>query len=96
MSTLLSSTVHLNPDVIFQRMEDDVVLLHAQTNRCYNLNKTAARLWELLSAEPSLSAAQQQMLSDFDVEATQLAEEITALVTSLHTENLIKIQQVDQ
>ncbi len=92
MTTLLNSIVHLNPNVIFQRMENDIVLLHIQTNRCYNLNKTAAQLWELLATEPNLSQVQNQMLINFDVDEAQLAEELTALITSMQAENLITIQ----
>ena len=37
-----------NPDVVFRRLDDEVVLVNMKTNLIYALNPTAARFWELL------------------------------------------------
>lgn len=81
--------VQPNPNVIVQRMGDEIVLVHLQTNHFYELNRTAARLWELLSAGYELASLQEQMLSEFDVDASQLASEIQEVITSLKKENLV-------
>ena len=81
--------VQSHPDVITQRLGDDVILLHLETDRFYQLNHTAARFWELLSTGKDLREIQDQMLQEFHVDAEQLMHEITSLITSLKEENLV-------
>ena len=78
-----------DPDVICQRMGQEIVLLNLRTDRFYELNSTAARLWELLCAEPETGLLQEILLSEFEVEPGQLASDIRALIASLKQEGLI-------
>lgn len=78
-----------NPDVIAQSMGQTVVLLHLGTDRFYELNRTAARLWELISGGYDLVQVQEQMLLEFDVNADQLANELDSILTSMKDEKLV-------
>ena len=81
----------VNPDVLFQRLENDAVLLHMKTDRFYNLNRTGTRFWELLSEGHDLVHIQEQMLREFDVEPAALEQEIKDMIVSLQKEDLISV-----
>ncbi len=83
------TVLRLNPDVVAQRMEEAVVLVHLKTNRIYELNRTGAVFWELLAAGYDRAAVQAQMGRRFAVNATMLEGEIDRLVVHLLTEGLI-------
>ncbi len=85
------SSLHLrpHPDVIAQNMGEATLLLHIRTDRFYELNHTAARFWELLSAGHDLAAIQAQMLREFDVDEAQLADEIANLLALMRNEDLV-------
>lgn len=78
-----------NPDVIAQNMGHTVVLLHLGTDRFYELNRTAARLWELISEGYELTQIKEQMLLEFDVNAEQLANELESILSSMKNEKLV-------
>jgi hypothetical protein len=78
-----------NPDVICQRMGEVIVLLNLRTDRFYELNSTAARLWELLCEQSDARRIEETLFSEFEVEPVQLAADITALVASLQQEGLL-------
>jgi hypothetical protein len=78
-----------SPDAVAQRLGDEMVLIHLKTDRIFVLNRTAARLWELLSRGLERADIQRQMLEEFDVTEDQLASEVDPLVTSLKNEHLI-------
>jgi Coenzyme PQQ synthesis protein D (PqqD) len=82
-------SLKVNPDVLFQRLENDAVLLHMKTDRFYNLNRTGTRLWELLSEGYDLVRIQEQMLREFDVEPAILEKEIKDMIVSLEKEDLV-------
>jgi hypothetical protein len=83
----------INPDVLFQRLENDAVLLHMKTDRFYNLNRTGTRFWELLSEGHELVHIQEQMLREFDVEPGILEKEIKDMVASLEKEDLLRVYE---
>jgi len=70
-------------------MGEKTLLLHIRTDRFYELNHTAARFWELLSAGHDLAAIQAQMLREFDVDGAQLADEIAHLLSLMRNEDLV-------
>ena len=82
-------TLKINPDALFQRLENGAVLLHMKTDRFYNLNRTGARFWELLNEGHDLDHVQEQMLKEFDVEPAALEKEIKDMIVSLQKEDLL-------
>jgi hypothetical protein len=84
-----------NPDVVAQRMGDQIVLVHLATNRIYDLNVTAARLWELLTSGHSLGEAQAQLLQEFEVEPEALAREIESAVRLMLERQLVTVRDGD-
>ena len=70
-------------------MGRETVLLHLQTNRFYELNRTGARLWQLLAQGCSREALHQRLTEEFDVPPDQLSREIDAILTSLVAEQLV-------
>lgn len=81
--------LHINPDVVARRMDDEVVLVHLRTNEIYTLNATAGRFWELLGSGLDRDAIKRAMRDEFDVEEPRLDEEIDALVADLSRQGLV-------
>lgn len=90
-----TTSVQRNPGVVFQPMDAGAILVHMDTDRIYELNATATRLWELLDTSSSIQAIQQQMLSEFDVDETVLRLEIDTTLESLARSELIIISERD-
>ena len=77
------------PDTIYERVGEGIVLVDTRTNEIYELNRTAARFWELVCAGNDLAATQQRMLQEFDVAKADLSREIEGLLASLENKGLI-------
>jgi Coenzyme PQQ synthesis protein D (PqqD) len=90
---LLLGTVKPNPNVIFRRLDDQIVLFHLGSDRFYELNSTAARFWELLNEGHDDAYIRDQMLSEFAVDRKQLSAEAEALLQSLKQEDLISVDE---
>lgn len=83
--------VDLRPhaDVVWRRLEDEVVLVQLQTNRIYSLNATAARAWELLSAGADRSEIERALLDEFEVDAGDLCSSLDDLLQRLSEADLV-------
>jgi hypothetical protein len=79
----VNGKLELTPDAVAQRVGDEVVLVNLRTNLMYDLNRTAARLWDLLAAGDDISQIRAQLLREFDVDPAQLDREIASTVRSL-------------
>jgi Coenzyme PQQ synthesis protein D (PqqD) len=78
------------PSVIFQRLGNEGVLIRLHTERIYELNQTATRVWEMLVAGSNRAQIEQQMVQEFDVDDRQLAQEIEVFLAMLSSEGLVE------
>lgn len=89
----LFCAVKPNPNVIFRRLGNEIVLFHLGSDRFYELNGTAARFWELLNGGNDGRQIQEKMLEEFAIDPAQLAGEAEALLDSLRKEDLISVDE---
>ncbi len=68
-----------------------MVLVHMGRNEIFSLNRTGARLWELLSEGHSRSAAVEQLTSEFDVSVPTVERETDSLMALLEREGLAEL-----
>jgi len=78
-----------SPDAVATRVGDEVVVVDLKTDKIYSLNRTAARIWELVCADCDRVEVERRMLEEFDVTPSQLAEAIDELVISMMQNGLL-------
>jgi len=77
------------PDVVYRELEGEMVLVHLGTNRIYSLNETGARFWELLASGSERPEIERQLLDEFDVQPSELQQEIDSILAALAAEGLV-------
>jgi hypothetical protein len=82
-----------HPSVVSRRVDDEVVLVHLETNGIFALNATAARFWELIETGCSRAEAEARLAEIFDVEAAALNREVDECVKRLMDEGLVETTQ---
>lgn len=76
-------------DIVAQGMQGSVVLLNIKTNLFYELNDTAARLWELLNTDQSLDEIHRVLLEEFEVDPDLLKSEVESTLDTFSAEGLV-------
>jgi hypothetical protein len=79
-----------NPDVVAQRVQGEVVLVHLRTNEIYTLNRTGARAWELLAEGQARSAIRAGLATEFTADEDQVGSELDQLLDELLAKQLIE------
>ncbi len=77
------------PDVLSQRAGDSLILLNLKTDRIFELNSTAASLWELLEAGVSCEEAAAELSRHFSVSEEEVSAEIVGVTAQFRSEGLI-------
>jgi len=81
--------LRLDSEVVSRKLGDRLVLVNLRTNRIYELNGTASRLWELLEAGSGRTELEEALLKEFDVDRSVVSQEIDRTIARLSSEGLI-------
>lgn len=79
-----------NPDVVAQRVQDEVVLVNLRTNEIYTLNRTAARAWELIAEGRDRPGVEAGLAEEFSVDDSEIQSELDGLLDELVEKELIQ------
>ena len=76
-------------DVLVRRLPGGAVLVQLSSNRIFELNDTAARLWEILSEGCTRSTLLERLAAEFTVDRQRATAEIDALLSEMSREGLL-------
>lgn len=89
MNDPLPPIVRINPNVLFQDLEEEAVLLNLETEMYHSLNDIGSRMWQLLAEEENTAVVLAQLLKEYDVNEQQLRQDFAAWLQELLDQNLI-------
>jgi Coenzyme PQQ synthesis protein D (PqqD) len=72
-----------NPNVTFQRLGDDLVVVNLESDTIYTLNATAAVVWEMLHNGSDGDAVCDRLLADYDVGKETIGQELDEALIKL-------------
>lgn len=81
----------IHPDALANRIGDQIVVVQMQTDRIFELNRTGARIWELLAEGRSRAEIEGMLTEEFELSGSSATIEIDQLIASLKNENLITL-----
>jgi hypothetical protein len=83
------------PHVLVRVVERESVLLNLETEKYFGLDETGTRMWQLITASPTIDAAYRELLAEFDVEPEILKTNLTELLGRLMENGLIQVLPAD-
>ncbi|HEX3351861.1 MAG TPA: PqqD family protein [Terriglobales bacterium] len=95
MSYKFSSRVTTAPDVMFRIIGDEAVILNLKSELYLGLNPVGTRFWTTLHQAPSIQAAYESLLKEFEVGPEQLRQDLDDLLDDLFEQNLIQLMPAE-
>ena len=92
MAISFGMRVTVSADVITRRLDEELILLDLDSENYFGLDEVGTRMWEVLSSAPSVQAAFDQLLSEYDVDAGRLHIDLEKLVSELLEHGLVRLQ----
>ena len=81
--------------VLVRVLDRESVLLNLETEQYFGLDETGTRMWQLLTASPSIDAAYQELLAEFEVEPELLRSNLMELLSRLVDSGLLQVLPAD-
>jgi hypothetical protein len=91
----LTDRVTVPSHVLIRFLDKEAVLLNVETERYFGLDETGTRMWQLVTAAPSVDVAYRQLLDEYDVQDEQLRQDLVGLLSRLVENGLIQIACTD-
>ena len=95
MLASFSDRVEVPKNVLVRIVEKESVFLNLETECYYGLDETGTRMWQVVTAGQSIENAYAELLSEFDVEAEPLREDLSGLLGRLEDLGLIRVHFAD-
>ncbi len=92
MAVSFSTRATVPAHVTSRRLDDELVLLNLESENYFGLDAVGTRIWEVISAAPSLEEGFQQLLSEYEVEEAKLRDDMEKLLNQLVGSELIELQ----
>ncbi len=86
------SIVIRTAEVLFSRLDDEMLAIDAQAGYCYSLNETAGRVWDLISYPASVREICSQLCQDYNVDENTCLNELLTLLQGLLATGLIQVK----
>jgi hypothetical protein len=90
-----SPRIRPSEETLAAQVGDEVVLVHTGTDQIYALNRTGARVWELLCDGCDQDEIARRLVQEFEVTPAEVTEQVAELLASLGARRLIAVDRDD-
>jgi coenzyme PQQ synthesis protein D (PqqD) len=90
MSHDFCSRVTTAPNVMLRVIGDEAVILNLKSGLYLGLDPVGTRIWTVLNNAPSIQAAYESLLTEYDVEPERLRQDLDELLDKLLEQGLIE------
>jgi len=78
-------------DVVWQRLSDEVVILHVASGTYFGLDGVGSRVWCLIAEHGSREKIVEILMNEYDAPEDQIREDVDGLIQQLADKRLIRI-----
>ena len=97
MSVSFSQRMTVAPDVLFRLLGDEGVVLNLRTELYLGVDSVGARMWTVVNDAPSIQAAYDLLLHEYDVEPGRLHQDLDEFLDRLLEQGLIEtVNDIEQ
>ena len=85
----MDGSLYPQPDVVSRRLGEQLVLVNLSDNGIFELNRTGARVWELLQETSVQDELIARLGTEFEVDQATIAGEVEALLQAMLSRGLV-------
>lgn len=78
-----SKRFNVADEILMSQIENEAILLHVPTGTYYDLNETSIPFWSALQNKQPLEPVVQQIINEYEVEASQVLQDLQIFLQDL-------------
>ena len=96
MNELHDRAIEISPDVLFQEVGGETVLLDLESEHYFGLDAVGTRIWGLIGEGVSVDVMVDTLLQEYEVERETLEADVAELLSRLAEAGLIRFVEEGQ
>lgn len=84
-----AARVAVSPEVVFQQLDDEIVLLNLKNENYYSLDDVGARMWQLLAEHGEVATVVERLEQEYDTDGATLRRDLLELISRLQEAGLL-------
>lgn len=92
----INSVVSWSAEAVATDVNDEVVLMSMERNRCYGLGTTGSEIWRKLGNPIRVSDVINRLTEQYDAPRGEIEEDVLRTLTELREEGLVQIHANDE
>lgn len=92
MTVSFASRVTTPDGVLMRQIDNEAVILNLNSELYFGLSAVGTRMWTLLTSQPSIQAAFDKLLEEYDVDPDRLQQDMLTLITQLEQHGLVTLE----
>jgi len=85
------SVVSWSSNAVATDVNDEVVLMNMERNRCYGLGATGSQIWRLLSCPIRVGDLISKLRHEYEAPEGEIEADVVSTLADLHSEGLVQI-----
>jgi len=86
----VNSVAKRTRNIVFSKLEDELLAVDGEAGNCYSLNETAGRIWELIDEPVPISEICAQLCSKYTVDWNTCERDVIELLQGLCAAGLVQ------
>jgi hypothetical protein len=86
-----SSRLHRRPDVTFQSVAGEAILIRMDTGTYFSLNKIGTEFWDMLDGQQTLAQHAAVIAAKYNVDVPRVTNDLLELAEKLADERLVDV-----
>jgi len=88
---LSNSLISRQKKIVFNKIDDEIVMMNIENNEYYGTDNIGARIWEIIEKPITFKGLVDLVLDEYDVTETNCVEDMKSFLYSLYEKNIIEI-----
>ncbi len=93
MNNTFTAKISIGDSVLYQELEDEIVLLNMANQEYYGLNDVGAEMWKSLMEAGNVAEAGDRLAAKYAVDDAVIRADLETLVRNLIAAGLVKTEQ---
>ena len=89
----LDTGIKRKPNLVAEKMGDEVVMMGVKSGKYYKLNTTSARIWELLEEEITPLKIVEILLSEYEIDEDLCRSEVLDILNQFAREQIVDVTE---
>lgn len=93
MTDLMRSIPERSPDIAFQSMPPETILLNLANGYYYSTNELGGEVWQRCDGETTVEGIIRNLLPKYDVDLATLSEDVAEFIRQLAEDGLLVLRE---